>query len=355
MPRWAGTEKHVLDLSCELRRLGHDAQIACQNDSEIKPRAGQLAIPTIPLKMERTHDWKELPKFLTTMRKHFDIVHIHHNKDYIVPAAAARLAGIPAVVMTRHLPHRFSNRLKALVCGEIFYDAIIAVSDAIRRTLIDCGINAKRIRLVRNGIDCAKPQNTDGTRIRSSLNLPTGAFLAVAAGRLEHAKGFHILIRAIDAARKTGMPIYAAIAGEGSQERELQTLRDELNLGEAVKFLGFRKDVLDVVAAADAAVVPSICPEAFPYAVLEAMACSKPVIASRVGGIPEIVNDDAAVLVSPGDAQGLSEALARVAQDRGRSASMGRAAFARVQSFTIPGAAAGVEAVYSELVTRRRA
>jgi glycosyltransferase involved in cell wall biosynthesis len=329
--------------------------IACQDDSEIKPRADSLGIPTIPLKMQRTHDWKELPKFLRAMRKRFDIVHIHHNKDYIVPAAAARLAGISGVVMTRHLPHRFSNRLKALVCGEIFYDAIIAVSDAIRRTLIDCGIDAKRIRLVRNGIDCSTSACADGSRVRAALNLPPGAFVAVATGRLEYAKGFHVLIKAIHIARQTGVPIFAVIAGEGSQERELRTLCDELALGQSVRFLGFRRDVLDVVAAADFAVVPSVRPEAFPYAVLEGMACSKPVVASRIGGIPEMVSADSAVLVSPEDAEELAQALVRLAQDGSRSAAMGKAAFARAQTFTIPAATSNVEAVYRELVAHRAA
>ena len=352
MPRWAGTEKHVLDLTCELRRLGHNVVIGCQPDSEIQARATKLDLLTVPLTMRSTHDWRQLPKFMRAMNKQVDIVHIHHNKDYIVPAAAARLAGVPAVIMTRHLPHRFSNPVKAFACGEIFYDAIIAVSEAIRKTLVNCGIDPKRIRVVRNGIDFTKAANADGRDFRASLNLPPGAFVAVAAGRLEHAKGFHILIKAIEIARKRGVPAFAFIAGEGTQQSELQKLCDELGLQDCVKLLGFRSDVLDIVAAADVAVVPSIWADPFPYAVLEAMACSRPVVASRVGGIPEMVSEHSAVLVESGNAGELANALIGLAQNPTRREEMGRAAFHEVQKFTIPALAANTETVYWEMMSR---
>ena len=352
MPRWAGTEKHVLDLTCELRRLGHNAVIGCQAGSEIHSRASQLAVPTLPLTMRGTHDWRQLPKFMAAMRDQTDVVHIHHNKDYIVPAAAARLAGVPAVIMTRHLPHRFSSPIKAFACGEIFYDVIIAVSDAIRRTLIDCSIDPKRIRLVRNGIDFSKAARADGKAFRASLNLPDGAFLVAAAGRIEHAKGFHVLIKAVDIAWKIGVPVFAVIAGEGTQQAELQTMCQNLGLQEAVKLPGFRSDVLDIVAAADAAAVPSMWADPFPYAVLEAMACSKPVVASRVGGIPEMVSERSAVLISPGNPQELAEVLISLAQNPNRCGEMGRQAFREVQSFTVPALASNVEAVYWEMLGR---
>jgi len=352
MPRWAGTEKHVVDLTCELRRLGHNVVIGCQADSEIASRASLLGIPTHPLAMRSTHDWGQMAKFLRAMRKQFDVVHVHHNKDYIVPAAAARLASVPAVIMTRHLPHRFSNPVKAFACGEIFYDVIIAVSDAIRRTLIDCGIDAKRIRLVRNGIDFSKAASADGKAFRASLNLPPGALLAAAAGRVEHIKGFHILVKAIEIARKRGVPAFAVIVGEGTQLAELQRMCTELGLQESVKVLGFRADVLDIVSAADVAVVPSIWADPFPYAVLEAMACSKPVVASRVGGIPEMVSESSAVLLSPGNAEELAGVLVNLARNPDRRAQMGRAAFREVQSFTVPALAANVEAVYWETMSR---
>jgi glycosyltransferase involved in cell wall biosynthesis len=352
MPRWAGTEKHVLDLTCELRRLGHNVAIGCQADSEIELRAGRSGVRTVPLEMRSTHDWRQLPKFMAAMRNHVDVVHIHHNMDYIVPAAAARLAGVPAVIMTRHLPHRFSSGLKAFACGEIFYDVIIAVSDAIRRTLIDCGIDRKRIRLVRNGIDFSKAAGADGKAFRASLNLPTEAFLVAAAGRIEHAKGFHILIKAVKIARERGMPIFAVIAGEGSQYDELQTLCNELGLQDCVKLPGFRTDVLNIIAAADVGVVPSIWADPFPYAVLEVMACSKPIVASLAGGIPEMVSERSAVLVAPGNPEALAEALVSLARNPNRCAQIGQEAFREVQSFTIPALAANVEAVYWDTMNR---
>ena len=346
MPHWAGTEKYIIDLSCELCRLGHDTAIACQPNSELEVRARDHGIPTIPLTIRKVHDWRQLPRFVRAMRNQFEIVHIHHHLDYVVPATAARIAQIPAVIMTRHLPHRFHTRMKAYACGEIFYDVIIAVSDAVRRTLLDCGIKPERIRVVRNGVDPSQTRNLDGAGVRASLRLPPEAFLVGAAGRIEPEKGFPILLQALAVARKQGLPAFAVIAGQGAQETELRRLRDELGLGNAVQFLGFRKDVLDVIAATDVIVVPSIWADPFPYAVLEAMACSKPVVASNVGGIPEMVTKDSALLIPPGDPQALADALTVLANNPSRRGEMSRAAFAEVQQFTIPELAKNVQAVY---------
>jgi glycosyltransferase involved in cell wall biosynthesis len=352
MPHWAGTEKYIIDLSRELRRLGHETIIGCQLNSELNVRAREHGIPTIPLEMRKIHDWWQLPKFVRAMHKQFEIAHIHHHLDYVVPATAARIAQVPAVVMTRHLPHRFHTRIKAYACGEFFYDVIIAVSDAVRKTLLDCGIKPGRIRVVRNGVDPSLASGLNGARVRASLHLPPEAFLVGAAGRLEPEKGFPILLQAVAVARKQGLPVFAVIAGQGTQEAELRRLRDELGLGDAVQFLGFRKDVLDVIAATDVVVVPSIWDDPFPYAVLEAMACSKPVVASRVGGIPEMVTNDSALLVPLGDPDALACAITVLAKNPSRRGDMSRAAFAEVQRFTIPALAENVQAVYWEVLNR---
>ncbi len=352
MPHWAGTEKYIIDLSDELRRLGHEAVIGCQFNSELNARAKDHGIPTVPMTIRKVHDWRQLPLFVRAMRKQFEIVHIHHHLDYLVPAAAARLAQVPAVVMTRHLPHPFHTRFKAYACGEIFYDVIIAVSDAVRKTLMDCGIKPERVRVVRNGVDPGLARELDGAGVRASLHLPPEAFLVGAAGRLEPEKGFPILLQALVIARKQGLPVFAVIAGQGKQEAELHRLRDDLGLADAVQFLGFRKDVLDVIAATDVVVVPSIWADPFPYAVLEAMACSKPVLASRVGGIPEMVTNDSALLIPPGDPEALAAALAVLANNPSRRADMSRAAFTEVQRFTIPALAKNVQEVYWEALNR---
>src|SRR3989442_83949 len=140
MPDWAGTEKHIMDLapcllerghdvvigcrpisdtarqpittSCLLER-GHDVVIGCRAVSEIGRRAKAAGITTIQLEMRRDTEWRQLPVFVRAMRSKFDVVHVHHYLDYIVPAAAARLALIPAVVMTGHPPPGFRSRARA--------------------------------------------------------------------------------------------------------------------------------------------------------------------------------------------------------------------------------------------------
>jgi glycosyltransferase involved in cell wall biosynthesis len=356
MPHWAGTEKYILDLTTELRRLGHDVVIGCRRDSELRLRAEPAGIPTVCLQVDSAHSWNRLPSFVKAMRKQFDVVHIHHPIDYIVPAAAARVAGVPAVLMTRHLPHKFSSRAKAYACSELFYDVIIAVSESVRQTLLECGVKPSRIRTINNGIDVAKPEGAHAASFRASLGLPPGALLLAAAGRLEPAKGFHVLIRAVDAARRRGVPAFAVIAGQGTQQTELERLREELGVTEAVRMLGFRDDVLDVISAADAVVVPSTRPDSFPYAVLEAMACAKPVIASRVGGIPEMIGEEeCAILALPESVTELTNAIVDLARNPMRRAEMGRRALRRVRDFTVSTFAANVEMVYLETLNASEA
>ena len=167
------------------------------------------------MQLEMRHDteWRQLPVFVRAMRSKFDVVHVHHYLDYIVPAAAARLALIPAVVMTRHLPHGFRSRTRAFLCSRVLYDRIIAVSEFIRRVLTECGAAPDRISVVKNGMDPAPWQQLGKNRIRDELCVPGDAFLVAAAGRLASEKGFDILVRAIGVTRQSGVPVHCAIAG----------------------------------------------------------------------------------------------------------------------------------------------
>jgi glycosyltransferase involved in cell wall biosynthesis len=311
-----------------------------------------LGLPVVHLVMRRTHDWRQLPRFFRALRGRYDVVHIHSYRDYIVPAAAARLARIPAVVMTRHLPHPFRNRLTAYVCSKLFYDGIIAVSEFIRRILLDSSTAPERVFVVKNGIDLSPWQQVSHSNVRQELQIPEAAFLVVAAGRVVPEKGLDVLIRAIGHARAKGVDAICAIAGQGEDLGRLEKLRAELALDAAVQFLGFRRDVPALFAVADVIVVPSIWGDPFPYAVMEALGSGRPVIASQVGGIPEIMTPDTGYLTPPGDAERIARAIEALATDPGRRAAIGEAARRRAQDFSLDKCVQGIEAVYEALMRR---
>ncbi len=354
MPGWAGTEKHIMDIAPALAIRGHQVTIACRPDSEIERRATSLGLPMVHLVMRRTHDWRQLPRFVRALRGRYDVVHIHSYRDYIVPAAAARLARISAVVMTRHLPHPFRNRLTAYLCSKVFFGAIIAVSESIRRTLLSSGAKADRVFVVENGIDLSPWQGPENSSIRFELGIPAGTFVVAAAGRLAAEKGFDVLLRSVALARGRGIDVACVIAGQGEQLPFLEQLRTELGLGSRVHFLGFRRDMPAVFAAADVVAVPSTWQEPFGYTVVEAFATGRPVIASRVGGIPEIVTPQTGYLTAPGDAEEIEQAITALARNPAQRAAMGEAARRRVQDFSVDKCVQGIEAVYEALREARK-
>ncbi len=348
---FGGQEKYIMAIAPALARQGHCVTLACRPGEEIERRANVAGLPVLHLEMCRPHDWRQLPRFVRPMRGRFDVVHIHSHFDFIVPAAAARLARVPVVVMTRHVPYSFRNRFTAYMCSELFYDGIIAVSEFAQRMLVEKGVNPKRIFLVKNGMDLEPWQSPDDGHLREELNIPPSAFLVAAAGRLNPEKGFSFLIRALAEARQRGRDAFCAIAGPGKSP-ELEELISQLGVESNVRLLGFRRDVPALFAAADVVVVSSTV-ETFSYAVLEGLASGRPVIACRVGAIPEIVGPETGYLVEPGDAKGIADAIVELAGDAGKRAAMGRAGRRRACAFSLDTCVQGVEAVYHALMRRK--
>jgi glycosyltransferase involved in cell wall biosynthesis len=163
---------------------------------------------------------------------------------------------------------------------------------------------------------------------RSALGLPADGALLVAVGNLYPVKDHATLLRA--AARLDGARV--AIAGRGGEEANLRRLAEELGLAPRLHLLGVRDDVERVLAAADVFVQCSRS-EGLPLSLLEAMAASRPVVVTRVGGMPDAVLDgEAGCVVPPGDPAALAAAIAQLLADRDRAAALGRAARARAEA-----------------------
>lgn len=350
---WGGAEKHVIDVSSALERRGHRVTIGCRPESEVERRAQAAGLPTIPLAMRKQHDWKQFPHFVRALRTRYNVIHIHDENDYIVPPIAARLMRVPVIVMTRHKPTHFRNALVAYVCSQFFYDKIIAVSDFARGLMLQDRVSPDRIVVVKNGMDIELFRQDSESRLREEIGIPASGFVVAVAGRLIRGKGFDILIRAVAAARKKGIDAYCLIAGTGDQHTEFEKLSKELDVQSAVRMLGFRRDIAAVFGAADAVSVPSsTLPETFCYAALEGLASGRPVIASRMGALPELVTEESGFLTSPGDPESIAGAMAELAQNPEKRAEMGRQALQRAQKFTLDVCAGGLEAVYTSLITK---
>lgn len=288
-------------------------------------------------------------------RERYDVVHMHLVHSSIVGEIAARLAGARVAIVTRHYTEEgyagkgwLWRKMDALAARAA--TRVVAVSDSVRDHLIATGVPAERITVIYNGIDLTE---IDAAIEPYGRHGGDGVRLG-AVGSLTGRKGHATLLRAF-AKLPAHLDARLTIVGEGPEREHLQSLIGTLGLGGRVELAGYRSEVCSLLREIDVYVQASL-QESFGIAVLEALAARRAVVASRTGGIPEIItNDESGLLVPPNDADALAEALTRLASDaalRRRLADGGRA---RVETeFTIEQTARRYEALYGELVERDR-
>ena len=346
---WDGTLKYVKDISSALASRGHAVTIACPRGSIQARCADEIGLRKIAFEMRGANDWKQLPGLIRAVAGKYDVVHIHSPLDYVVPAVAARIVRVPAVVMTRHLPHPFASTRNAYICASLLYDRIIAVSSFVRNVMVESGVRPERIEVVPNGIAFTKPDPNAGLRLREELGIPRGAVLIAAAGRISPHKGFDVLLKAVHQLTHSGVAVYCAVFGAGPALDDLRSLAATLQLEARLRLPGFRSDVGDLWCAADIAVISSVW-EAFGYTALEALSAGCAVVASRAGGLPEVVSADSAILTEPGDVEGLAAALRRLVLSPELRSRMRQAARQRASQFTLEANVTNIERVYSEVL-----
>ena len=205
------------------------------------------------------------------------------------------------------------------------FDRVVAVSEATRASLCSSVLPADKIDVVHNGVSIPE-RPPDPAPLAAEAGFDDSRPLLVAAGRLSPEKGHQHLIRAARLLADRGVDAGMAIVGEGREREQLERTIGDLDLGGSVKLFGHRRDPLACLAAADVVVNPSET-EGSPNVVLEAMSIGRPIVATSVGGVPEILADDAnGVLVPPGSPARLAEGIARVLADSDLAQRLGRAA-----------------------------
>lgn len=297
--------------------------------------------------------------WLTDLRRAMagaDVVHAHSP----VLASVARLLARtlprshrPAVVVTEHnewsshrLPTRLLNGLTTPLDAHHW-----AVSDQVRDTMWPS--RRQRYEVLIHGIDTeAVPAAPDArARLRAELGVADDEVLSLTVANLRKNKDYPNLLRAARRAVDAEPRLRFAAVGQGPLADEVATLHAELGLGDRFQLLGFRRDVHELMAAADIFTLGS-AHEGLPVAVMEAFAAGLPVVATEVGGLPHQVRQGVeGLLVPPGHDAALADALVAVARDDDRRAAMAEAARARASDYDIRTAVTAQEAVYA-LVSR---
>ena len=324
--RWGGGEVQVAALLRELVRRGHESVLAAAPDAPIARIASGLGVRVVPCAIANDLDLRAVPTLRASARG-VDVVHLHTARAHAM-APWLRGLGVRLVVTRRmdYVPRR-GPWTRHLYNRAV--DRVIAISDGVRAALVAAGVDAARIRVVPSGIELDRcvPAPDARARLRRAWGATDEAVVAIVVGALETRKGHATLLAAAAAA---GRALRYVFCGAGSQEGALREVARAR--GVPVEFLGFRSDVADCLAAADVAVLPSRH-EGLGVAALEAMAVSRPVVASRVGGLAEVVEDGVTGrLVPPDDPPALGAALATLAATPATRAAMGDAGRERVRA-----------------------
>ncbi len=353
-PAWGGTELHLLNLAEQLQMRGHHVVVAARPGKFVNQEANKRGLRVALLTVERQWDFKDAQEFRRLMqREKFDVVHVHWSTDYVVGPLMARRIGVPVVLMSRHSPYKLKSALGRFLYEKVLFNRIIALSESVRRTLLGQGLNPDKVITLHHGTDTAAFRKTtvDPLVVRSEWGIPPDAFVAGMVGRIAEEKGWETFLRAVAKTPK----MYAVLVGEGPQSEDAKKLAAELGIENRVVFAGFRSDVNNAMNALDVHVLASIWEEPCAAVVQQAMALSKPVVGTNLGGTPEMIADgETGLLVPPQDADALAKALATLASSPEKRTLMGAAGRIRADKlFTLSGMTDRIEALYRELLAAR--
>jgi glycosyltransferase involved in cell wall biosynthesis len=326
--------------------------LVCPPGSACEARASALGIETRAVSMRNDLDG---PAMLGIRRalveSGAEIAHLHTGRATWLGGWAARLAGVPAIT-TRRMDRDVARSLRTRLVHGALTRMSVAISPSIARSLEAAGVSKERIRLIQSAVEPAElAPSRDRATVRAGLGAKESDLVVLTLGALVRRKGIDVLLRAVAALDEPRPKVW--IAGAGEEAQSLEALARELELADVARFLGRRSDAPDLLHACDVFAMPSRR-EGLGVAALEAMACARPIVASRIGGLGEAVVDGrTGLLVPPDDVAALAHALARLARDSDLRATLGRAGPARVaEGFLAEQMVASYAALYEEVLAQ---
>jgi len=311
--------------------------------------AGELEAMKVPVRSVNKAPGVRLETF-GRLRKIFaklqpDVVHTHQVGPLFYGAPAARRAGVPLVVHTEH-GKVYGERLRSRWLGRIggrHVHRFFCLTEDLAAEVGSCRIVPRaKLRVITNGIDLSRfDESAEKETLRRSLGLPVGIPLVGTIGRLAEVKSQDVLIRALARVRGQRPDVELVIVGDGPLKQNLQTLTDRLGMRSSVHFVGYRPNPEDYLCALDVFALSSSA-EGMPQTVMEAAAAGVPIVATRVGGLPEIIeHGKTGLLCPPGNDAELASGLLQLLADPARARDMSYEAKKRARKFDVRRMAAG--------------
>lgn len=350
-----------------IRRLSRDQQIslAALENSPVAIEAHRAGFQVFLVGRNKA-SLMIVPRLISIIRREgIQIVDTQNPQSKLWGSIAAYFTGVSLVstlnswYATEHSVGSWRSRFYSMLelRTNAVLDRYIVVSRSIQDALLKCGIAPDKIDLIYNAVETDQlPLAADRESMVMSLGLPLDGIILMAAGRLTWAKGYEDLIQALAILVKEDDRICCLVAGDGELRESLKTLIEQMGLTQHIILLGHlsRQKVLSLIASCDIFVMPSRS-EGTPIALLEAASFRKPIVATSVGGIPELVkNEDECLLVESGNVFELANSIRRLVRDKALSERLGEGAYRRVQSdFSMDAQALSTIRTYNEALQSR--
>ena len=355
-----GAERALLTLATAIRQMTVEPLVVWPLVDDTAQWLRSRGVRVLQLKVPAWRHGLALPRLpflLMRLRRlvragEIDLVHVNNYRLAPIGQFVARWAGVPCVCHVREMIASDKIRQYRLASSA---DSLIAVAEAVGQALVRGGLPSDRITVIRSGIAIPEtPTSTGRAALRSSLGVVAEDQLIGIVGHVLPHKGHEDLIRAIALIKEKAPAIQCVIVGGAPRSPYLRSLRQlarELSIENRLIWVGVQQDVVPILHAIDLFVLPSHT-EGLPITILEAMAAGRPVVATTVGGIPELVrHGETGVLVPPKDPRRLAEAMLGLLHEPALARAMGVAGHALVATtFTVEGEARETALLYQRIL-----
>lgn len=352
---WRGGQRQVLLLAREIHAAGYPSHLVVQPGSPLHNRAREEGLPVIPVRMRSEADPLAVARLALEMkRRRCRLVHYHDAHSISVGQAAAGIVKVPLRFISRRVDFPIGDSPLSRRKYTKDVDRIIAVSTGVEKVLVDGGVDPGRIAVIPDGIDLTPFEGIEKSDyLHKELGFKKSDFLVGIVAHLADHKGHKYLIRATRLLADHPR-IKVIIVGEGPLKMELTRQAEDDEVRDMVFFLGFREDIPRILASLDVFVLSSYL-EGMGSSLLDAMACRLPMVATRVGGIPDVVEDGVnGFLVPARSPEALAKALLRLYEDRKLGRRLGEEGHRIVHSrFSAEAMARRVVALYEETARKK--
>ena len=364
---WGGAEAYLCELARWLvRESDFELSAIVFNEGRLAEELRKLSVRVQIVSESSSNLINSLTKIVRIFQEHpCDLIHTHKPKDNVLGVLAGILSCHPLVVRTVHgSPEIFSGikHLKMILhelpnqfCNKFLVDRVIAVSKDLKNRL-GRHYGSDKVVCIHNGINHREMYTEDDTaEIRSRLGLGKGDYVVGSVGRLTAVKGHEFLIRAAAHLVEGPKTVKIILVGDGPLRKHLEGLALHLGVSKRVIFVGHQEHPRGFLQAMDVFVLPSLN-EGIPLALLEAMSACRPIVASRVGGVPEVIEHEyTGLLVEPGNEQEVAKACSRLISDKLLADTLGSAAHLKaISHFSSEVMGEKVVSLYRHLIRNRK-